>query len=260
VCIAQHQGQSAEVQGAPPIKPPSQTAAAPPGQGAEVQRVPPAALHQPAAPLLSVEVQRVAPTTPQPPSSSSSTPGRAQRFQSCRRHQPPRAAAAPRQQGTQVQRCRRMPSTFALPGPTDASAWTTVGELRKVDRTPTSHHARSQASSPPFQRARQPARPAADSAAAITPAPSPGPLWFLLPHATFGRQLQRLPGPIAFSSTASPGVSVKSTPTTGSSTKAQYGRSPVTPHMACAAIARPPHRMTISLLAMPSIHAMQQPI
>jgi hypothetical protein len=142
------------------------------------------------------------------------------------------------------------------------SAWTTVGRgARRSTDTPTSHHARSQSkSSPPFQRARQPARPAADSLQQLSRPPlSPGPLWFLLP-ATFVDSCRGSQAPVAFSSTASPGVSVNSTPTTGSSTKRSMAVAlsrliwPVLPSL------RPPHRMTISLLAMPSIHAMQQPI
>jgi hypothetical protein len=229
-CASRNSGQSAEVQrGATRYQPPFNSSRTTRARRRGSEGAAAAPQQRAAAPLLSVEVQRVAPTTPQPPPQAAAAPqGRAQRFKCCRRHHSLLRGQHLTPAGhTGSEGADGCTSTFALPGPTDASAWTTVGRARKVDRHPTSHHARSQSkSSPPFQR--QPAHvPAADSLQQLSRPPlSPGPLWFLLPHATFGDSCRGSQAPVAFSSTSSPGVSVNSTPTTGSSTKRSGGCSP----------------------------------
>jgi hypothetical protein len=142
-----------------------------------------------------------------------------------------------------------VPSTFACLAQR-TSAWTTVGGAERSTE-PYQSPCRSQSKARPHSNGRQPRPRSRQPAAAITPAPKPGPLWFLLPHATFGDSCRGSQAPVAFS-TASPGVSVNSTPTTGGSTKRSMAVA-LSPHMACAAIHEPPHQMTISLLAMPSI-------
>jgi hypothetical protein len=94
--------------------------------------------------------------------------------------------------------------------------------------------------------------PAADSLQQLSRPPlSPGPLWFLLPHATFGdscrgSQAHRLQQHGLTRRVGQLNANY------GRQHKAQYGRSPChASYGLCCHRARPPHRMTISLLAMP---------
>jgi hypothetical protein len=241
--------QSAEVQGAAPIKPqPSQTAAAPPGQGAEVQGCRQQHHISAAAPLLSVrfrgwhqrhhsllhkqqhlrqgaEVQ-VLQAAPQPP---------------------PRAAAAPpqRAQGSEgADGCLHLRPAWPN-GRQHGPQW---AELERVDRTPTSHHARSQSKSSPFQRAAACTSPQ-QTACSSYHAPPPRPLWFLLPTppSATAAEAPRPQSPSA----ARPHQACRSTqPTTGGSTKRSMA-GPCHASYGLCCHPEPPHRMTISLLAMP---------
>jgi hypothetical protein len=171
---------------------------------------------------------------------------------------PPQAAAAPGRRGSECcrhhsllrgqqqhspagHRFRGCPPPSPLPGPTDVMD---SGRARKVD-TPTSHHARSQSSPGHGNLHTSPQQ----TASSITPRLAPGLSGSCCPTPPSATAAE---APRPQSPSTSPGVSVNSTPTTGSSTKL-YGRAPVTPHVLPSP--RPPHRMTISLLAMPSIHA-----
>jgi hypothetical protein len=169
--------------------------------GAEVQRVPQRHHQRAAAPLLSVEVQRWHNDTSLHHKQQQHL-GRAQRFSAAGGTTASSAGSSSTSAGhTGFRGCRGPPP----PSPCLAQRTRQHGpqwaELRK-GRTPlpvtmpvvkqSSPHSNGQ----PRPRSRQPA-------AAITPALSPGPLWFLLPPTPPRRQLQRLPNLRAFSSTAS---------------------------------------------------------
>jgi hypothetical protein len=164
----------------------------------------------------------------------------------CRRHHSLLRRAAARHCSSEG--CRCPPPSPAWPnGHQHGPQW---AEL-KGRQNPTSHHAVVKAKLAPIPTGGSHV-PAADSLQQLSRPPlSPGLSGSCCPTPPSATAAE---APRPQSPSARPHqASVGSTPTTGSSTKRSMAVA-LSPHMACAAIHEPPHRMTISLLAMPSIH------